>query len=70
MHSLDIFPEIVVLGRYIDIGHIAAFSAREYDFFSEGGIFLEDNLLRLFWGKYRTEESGGSSADDNDIVHE
>lgn len=70
MHDFHVFSEIIVLGRYVDIGHIATLPAREYDLFPEGGIFLEDDFALVFRGEYGAEESGGASSDDYDVVHE
>lgn len=69
MNRLDVFSEVIVLGRYIDIGHIATLSARKYDFLSEGAILFEDDFPEVFGSENGAEKSGSTSTDNDYIVH-
>jgi hypothetical protein len=69
MHGLDIISKIVVLGSYIDIGHITTLSSRKYDFFPKRSVFFKYDFIQIFRRKYTTEESSSTSSDYNYVVH-
>jgi len=69
MNRFDIFSKVIVLGRYIDIGHITTLSTGEYDFFSKGTVLFEDDFSEVFRSGKRAEKSGSTSTDNNYVVH-
>jgi len=69
VNSFDILPEVVIFGRYVNVRYITTFSSGKYDLLPERTVLLEDDFSEVFRGEYGAEEAGGSSADDNDVVH-